>query len=110
MRAFLSESEILAVGGANENRRVVFFRVIKIQSTSRLQVCGAFDFDRRIACFCLRVVSRFTGKTGGTDEKRARCEKKKIAELAPCDLRFFVAVVRKFLLMLMGRLAHVALV
>jgi hypothetical protein len=110
MRAFLPVGVKFAVSGANQNRRVIFVRVAKIERRTRLQARRAFDFHRRKLRHKSVIIHRFRGKARRAQKQRARSQEKKIAKLAARDLRFFVAVVGKFALVRRGGFAHVALV
>ncbi len=110
MRAFLPVSIEISVLRANQNRRVIFLRIAKVQGCARLQIARAFNSHRRKLRLDSRVIRGFSGESDCAQKQRARSQKQKVAKLTTRNLSFFVALVWKFLLIRRNGFAHVALV
>src|SRR5215831_8474890 len=110
VRTLLAIRVISAVGGANQDRRVMLGGVMKIQSRVGRHGLSAGDLrageGRRLAC----VNRGLAGKTCRAGEQGRGSQPQKIAELATRDLRFFAPLIRKSLLIRLSRNPHVALV
>lgn len=110
MRAFLTIGAIRTVAGANEDRRVSFRGITKVQTAVRHEPLCSVYLNRGESFGPASIKRGFGGEPAGAKKQRGRREPEEVAELTPSNLSFFIAIAGKIGLIMSGGRAHVALV
>ena len=110
VRTLLTVCVIRTVSGANQDRRIAFSRIVKIQTRVRRECLSTLDRRRRKRFRFPRVNGRLRRKPCCADKQRRRRQSQEIAKLAASYVRLLVALVRKISLIRRRRNAYVRFV